>query len=110
MLLVTRVIRGGRTVAQESVDFGVDEKIGGRTFRQSVRAMAEMFRDETPRPTREEVFNSTPAGFVQALGGLKDTGLIRRGTCHHYAHPSFCVANLCGWQSTVSRNDSITLA
>ena len=100
MLLVTRVIRGGRSVAQESVDFGVGETTAGRIFRQTVRAMAEMFRDETPRPTREEVFNSTPAGFVQALGGLKDTGLIRRGVWYHYVHSLLCVANLCGYHST----------
>lgn len=74
--LTTRVIRGGRSVAQEGADFGVGEDTAGRMFRQSVRGMAEMLRKEHPRPTREEVFSSTPAGFVKALGGLKDTGMI----------------------------------
>ena len=67
--------------------FGLEKDTARRVFRSYTRAMAEMYRREYPRPTQEEVFDSTPVDFVEKAG-REDIEMILDATGVQVAHPS----------------------
>ena len=87
VLMLTRVLRQGQTVAQAAYDFDVLEDAAGRIFRSTAKALSCMFTAEYPRPTFGEVRASTPKCFDKKAG-TTDTGLMVDATGIQVPHPS----------------------
>ena len=67
--------------------FGLGKNTSRRVFRSYVRALAEMYRREYPRPTQREVFDSTPLDFTERAG-RDDVEMILDATGIQVSHPS----------------------
>ena len=87
VLLVLHCLRKGVFPEKEAGSFGYCKDVAPRVFRSYVRALAEMLRREFPRPTQEEIFDSTPLDFIEK-SGRNSIELILDATGFQIGHPS----------------------
>ena len=74
-----RCFRMGIYPEKAAPDFGMCKWTAAALFKSTVRELAEVFRREIPRPTQQEVFDTTPEDFKEK-SGLENIELILDAT------------------------------